>query len=89
MAWIVAIIACNTASPTPPTAEVAACGDRVELPEAAGECQVDEDCVPTGCSREVCAAVGVALITTCEVEPCFARLDRCVCAEGRCAWTLK
>ncbi|MEY3213252.1 MAG: hypothetical protein RIT28_3733, partial [Pseudomonadota bacterium] len=30
------------------------CHDRVELPEADGECQADADCTRAGCSAELC-----------------------------------
>lgn len=69
----------------------AMCRQRVEGPEADGECTTDADCATGGCSGEVCApaaAIG-ELMTTCEVQPCFELLDRCGCHDGRCTWTLK
>ncbi len=64
------------------------CLDRVELPEADGECAVDADCQRAGCSGETCAALGADRMTTCEVRLCFHVLDSCGCEEGRCRWSL-
>ncbi|MCB9779125.1 MAG: hypothetical protein H6742_11225 [Alphaproteobacteria bacterium] len=69
----------------------AGCRERVEQPEADGECSADADCAATGCSGERCVAASVAgdLMSTCEVQPCFQVLDHCGCVEGRCSWSLK
>lgn len=80
--------------PTPPASADtldAQCRARVEGPEQDGECTTDADCGTGGCSGEVCApsAALEGLMTTCEVQPCFERLDRCGCHDGRCTWTLK
>jgi eight-cysteine-cluster-containing protein len=73
-----------------PSQLYAVCRERVERPEAAGECAADADCGRAGCSAEVCvpAASAVDVITTCEVQPCFAVLDACACHGGVCQWTL-
>jgi len=68
----------------------AECRDRVEGPEADGECTSDDDCVRVGCGSEVCTTVtaGADLVTTCEDRVCFHVLDTCGCHDGRCTWTL-
>lgn len=69
----------------------AQCHDRVEMPQADGECTTDADCTRAGCGAEVCTAVASAegLMSTCEDRICFHVLDACGCHEGRCTWTLK
>ncbi len=78
-------------APPVPAQAYAACRDRLELPEVAGECTTDADCSKAGCSQEVCVAAATApdVMTTCEILPCFAALDTCGCQEGMCSWTLK
>ncbi len=73
-----------------PEALYAACRDRVEQPEADGECTTDQDCAPAGCSGEICTtkAAGAEVMSTCEIRACYAVLDTCGCVEGRCAWSL-
>lgn len=68
-----------------------ACRDRVEEPEADGECSSDDDCMATGCSREMCVTTAAAegIMSTCEDRRCFDVLDACGCVEGRCTWSLK
>ena len=53
-----------------------------------GECLEDFDCVPTGCSSQVCAPKGSDLVTTCEWRPEYEclQLTSCGCVENRCAW---
>lgn len=65
--------------------------ERLEGPEADGECSTDADCARAGCSSEVCApaAQAASISTTCEVLPVFAILDSCGCVEGRCSWSVK
>jgi eight-cysteine-cluster-containing protein len=68
------------------------CRERVERPEADGECSSDADCVASGCSQELCtstAAAAEGLMSTCEMRPCFKVLDACGCVEGHCRWSLK
>lgn len=77
------------ASVADPAALYAACRERVEGPSAPGECVNDADCAPTGCSREVCAKAGLEWMTACDVEPCFAVLDRCGCVDGVCSWSVR
>jgi len=74
-----------------PSSIYAACRERVELPEVAGECQTDADCVKSGCSSEVCTSKSAAegLLTSCEVQDCFGVLDGCGCQAGVCTWTLR
>lgn len=66
------------------------CRERVESPEADGECASDADCVAAGCSGEVCLPKTAAegLMTSCEVRLCYSVLQSCGCRAGRCAWTL-
>ncbi len=66
------------------------CKERVEGPEADGECTADADCTRAGCAQEVClpAAQAAELMTTCEDKLCYQALDACGCHEGRCTWTL-
>ena len=74
-----------------PTALYEQCHDRLELPEAAGECTTDADCGSVGCGKEVCTTTkaGAEVMSTCEDRPCFKVLDACGCHEGKCTWTLK
>lgn len=74
-----------------PRALYAACRDRVELPEAAGECSSDADCVRAGCGSELCVSAAAAkdLVGTCELPDCLSVLDSCGCNQGLCTWTLK
>lgn len=67
------------------------CRDRVELPEAGGECTTDADCAKAGCSGEVCTTTRAAaeLVTSCERETCFDVLDTCRCQAGTCGWTVR
>jgi eight-cysteine-cluster-containing protein len=69
----------------------AACMERVENPQADGECKTDADCATTGCGGEVCSTVANKpnVTTTCEDKLCFKVLDVCGCHEGHCTWTLK
>lgn len=66
------------------------CRERVEGPEADGECTSDADCQTGGCSGEVCATAASmeGYMGTCEVLPCFSILKSCGCIEGRCSWTV-
>ncbi|MEZ4240259.1 MAG: hypothetical protein R3F59_29710 [Myxococcota bacterium] len=68
-----------------------ACIDRVELPQADGECTKDEDCATAGCGNEVCTSTKeqANVMTTCEDRLCFKVLEACGCHEGHCSWTLK
>ncbi|RME20765.1 MAG: hypothetical protein D6798_19730 [Deltaproteobacteria bacterium] len=81
----------TTAAPHDPAALYAQCRQRVEEPEADGECVTDGDCAVGGCSGEVCAPARAleGRMGSCEVLPCFSVLDRCGCVEGRCSWTIK
>ena len=74
-----------------PEALYTECRDRVEGPEAAGECDDDADCGRSGCGSEVCTTIAEAgnVMTTCEDRACFAVLDTCGCHDGRCTWTVR
>lgn len=74
-----------------PVSAYAACEERVEGPEEAGECGAESDCVQAGCSGELCVAVTSATeaFSSCEQRLCFNALDSCSCQQGRCRWTLK
>lgn len=74
-----------------PASLYAECEQRVERPQAEGECEKDEDCKTAGCGNEVCSTVAGAaeVMTTCEDKLCFKVLDTCGCHEGQCTWTLK
>jgi len=78
-------------APVDPGALYAQCRERVEGPEADGECSADADCAAGGCSGEICAPAHAldGVMGSCEVLPCFSVLDRCGCVEGRCAWSVK
>lgn len=77
-------------TPTPASL-YASCRDRVEGPEADGECETDADCKTAGCGGEVCTTVAEAanVMTTCDAKLCFSVLETCGCVEGRCSWALK
>lgn len=55
-----------------------------------GTCNTDSDCVPTGCSAELCSS-DETLMTTCEVKPDAPDTNTysCGCVEGMCSWYLK
>ncbi|MFN3198282.1 MAG: hypothetical protein ACE366_07660 [Bradymonadia bacterium] len=56
--------------------------DRYEGTGANNACRQDADCMPSGCSGEVCAAEPVA--STCEaIAPAG---GACGCVEGQCIW---
>lgn len=78
------------AAPTPASL-YEECKDRVEQPQADGECTTDADCVRAGCGSEVCTTTAAAgdIMTTCEDRLCFHVLDTCGCHDGVCSWTLK
>ncbi len=60
---------------------------RFELPEEEGECAMAQDCVPAGCSAEVCTTVSEApeLYTYCaEKHP--GTQYYCTCLATRCRW---
>jgi hypothetical protein len=46
-----------------------------------GSCEVDFDCMTSGCGGEMCADMKVA--TTCD---CVAPAASCGCVDGMCAW---
>lgn len=79
------------AVPETPDAAYASCRERVEGPEAAGECDADADCGKTGCGGEVCTTTAEIpnVMTTCEDRACFAVLETCGCHGGRCTWTVR
>lgn len=54
---------------------------------AYGACKTDKDCVPAGCSTQICSS-DPNLITTCELRDDFAdrSIYSCGCVEGYCAW---
>ncbi|RLI99972.1 MAG: hypothetical protein DRP03_01910 [Candidatus Aenigmatarchaeota archaeon] len=56
-----------------------------------GKCDSDEDCLASGCSKQVCQSkFEGSIITTCEWFDCYnARKFNvaCKCVEGRCQWT--
>lgn len=53
-------------------------------------CIRDRDCVPAGCSRQVCTSKELApsVVTTCEYRSDYDCLKRtsCGCVQGRCMW---
>ncbi len=90
---VVAAPAIEVPAAEPPSSSgdlLAACHDRMELPEADGECRSDADCGTIGCGGEVCAKAGTTgLMFTCEDRPCFHVVEGCGCHDGRCTWSLK
>jgi eight-cysteine-cluster-containing protein len=58
------------------------------VPPQGTECQVDSDCVVSGCSGQICAAE--SRITTCEYRPEYACYGEpttsCGCNNGTCGW---
>lgn len=71
-------------------AAYALCHDRVEGKSTPGECKTDTDCATAGCSNEMCVTAVAAkdIITTCEMQACFAVLSQCGCVEGLCQWSI-
>ncbi len=78
-------------TPPTPASLYAQCQDRLEQPQAEGECTTDADCTTGGCGGEVCSTpAGLAdWMSTCEVKPCFKAVEACGCREGMCTWSLK
>lgn len=58
---------------------------RFEAPDEDNACVADVECVVSGCSDEVCAAV--ALVSTCELLANPPAGD-CGCVDGACQWWL-
>jgi eight-cysteine-cluster-containing protein len=58
---------------------------RFEAPDDDNDCVTDLDCVVSGCSDEVCAAI--PLVSTCEVLETAPAGD-CGCVDGACQWWL-
>ena len=55
-----------------------------ELPQAAGECTADSECVVSGCQRERCTTAANAGDSPCDLG---ARPQgECGCLESVCAW---
>lgn len=52
-----------------------------------GSCQKDEECVPAGCSGQLCSN-DPGLITSCELRSDFPDKEKyaCGCVETSCAW---
>ncbi|MBI5226765.1 hypothetical protein HY994_06070 [Candidatus Micrarchaeota archaeon] len=54
------------------------------------ECQMDADCITSGCSGTLCQPKSApSSITTCEYRNEYAcyQSDGCICQSGRCAWS--
>lgn len=51
-------------------------------------CNTDADCIPQGCSGQICANKNQEMITTCEYRGEYActKLTSCGCNEGICEW---
>ncbi|MGB6839343.1 MAG: hypothetical protein WBD86_03150 [Microgenomates group bacterium] len=54
---------------------------------ALGTCKIDSDCVPAGCSSQLCSN-DLDIITTCEFREDFPdkNIYSCGCIEKKCAW---
>jgi eight-cysteine-cluster-containing protein len=52
-----------------------------------GTCSTDAECVPAGCSSQICSN-DPDIITTCEIRDDFPDTDiySCGCVENTCAW---
>ena len=54
------------------------------------ECSIDSDCVPTGCSSQLCVSADKAseIITTCEYREEYSclKLTSCGCVNNKCGW---
>lgn len=54
------------------------------------ECTTDADCMPAGCSSQICAAKGSDIVTTCEWKNEYAcykeSFASCGCNAGICGW---
>jgi len=55
-----------------------------------GSCEVDSDCVESGCSSQICQSKDdEEVITTCEYLECYNNEKyylECKCVEGECQW---
>ncbi|KKQ95411.1 MAG: hypothetical protein UV74_C0013G0198 [Candidatus Woesebacteria bacterium GW2011_GWB1_43_14] len=60
------------------------------LKYAQGECDLDNECEPSGCSEEVCSS-DPNINTACEIKKDFPdnQSYRCGCFDSRCAWIEK
>lgn len=58
---------------------------RFEAPDEDNACATDLDCVASGCSDEICAAV--SLVSTCELRTDLPSGD-CGCVDRVCQWWL-
>ena len=54
------------------------------------ECLTDSDCIPAGCSKQVCTTKEKAsgLVTTCEYKQEYSCLKKtsCGCVQNKCTW---
>ncbi|HDR53824.1 MAG TPA: eight-cysteine-cluster domain-containing protein [archaeon] len=57
-----------------------------------GDCNHDVDCVPAGCSGQVCRGQHEEnIVTTCEYKECYNAESygmACSCVNGKCRWAL-
>ncbi len=75
----------STGARTVAVAADAALYARVEGASANNACSADSDCMPSGCSKEVCAAEQV--MTSCEIrEWPQGEGATCGCVAGSCVW---
>jgi len=72
-------------SPTPTPIEEEFCGSSTN-----GFCNVDSDCVKTGCSSQICSSrFEEDIVTTCEWRECYGAQDYsliCDCVNQKCQW---
>lgn len=61
---------------------------RFELPQVAGECRSDSQCIIGGCNGETCTAKE-AKVTTCDVPKGMKSGVSCKCINQGCIWTKK
>lgn len=58
-----------------------------------GSCSSDDDCIPGGCSGQVCQSKNEeSIITTCEWRDCYDNEKyglECKCLENKCQWAKK
>lgn len=54
---------------------------------AQGRCQADSDCLPAGCSSQICSS-DPDIVTTCEFREDFPdkNVYDCGCLEAKCVW---
>jgi len=62
-------------------------GEKGQLKYSIGSCEEDKNCIPSGCSSQICSS-DASIITTCEYSSDFPdkEIYKCGCVEKSCSW---